>query len=148
MISHRFDSQLLLTVVLAGDERLRQRLGRDELLPLGSRMRVRLNTESADTDQLRLCLEHLLTTAGRSSLMTDGVKTTLIEHAAGNDRALVTLATELLDTAAQTQRENLDEKLYVECFNTMPKRRRGSSRHTDPPRPIVEVDRSHHTTNK
>lgn len=30
MTSHRFDSQLLLTVVLAGDERLRQRLGREE----------------------------------------------------------------------------------------------------------------------
>jgi len=57
--------------------------------------------------------------------MTDGLKTTLIEQAAGNSRVLVTLAAELLDTAAQTQRENLDEKLYFECFNAMPKRRRG-----------------------
>lgn len=125
MTSHRFDSQLLLTVVLAGDERLRQRLGREELLPLGSRMRVRLNTEYADADQLRTCLEHLLMAAGNPSLMTDGLKTTLVEHAAGNYRVLVTLAAELLDTAAQKQQENLDEKLYFDCFNPMPKRRRG-----------------------
>ena len=125
MTSHRFDSQLLLTVVLAGDERLRQRLGREELLPLGSRMRVRLNTEYADADQLRTCLEHLLRAAGNPSLMTDGLKTTLVEHAAGNYRVLVTLAAELLDTAAQKQQENLDEKLYFDCFNPMPKRRRG-----------------------
>lgn len=125
MTSHRFDSQLLLTVVLAGDERLRQRLGREELLPLGSRMRVRLNTEYADADQLRTCLEHLLMAAGNPSLMTDGLKTTLVEHAAGNYRVLVTLAAELLDTAAQKRQENLDEKLYFDCFNPMPKRRRG-----------------------
>ena len=125
MTSHRFDSQLLLTVVLAGDDRLRQRLGREELLPLGSRMRVRLNTEYADADQLRTCLEHLLMAAGNPSLMTDGLKTTLVEHAAGNYRVLVTLAAELLDTAAQKQQENLDEKLYFDCFNPMPKRRRG-----------------------
>lgn len=125
MTSHRFDSQLLLTVVLAGDERLRQRLGREELLPLGSRMRVRLNTEYADADQLHTCLEHLLMAAGNPSLMTDGLKTTLVEHAAGNYRVLVTLAAELLDTAAQKRQENLDEKLYFDCFNPMPKRRRG-----------------------
>lgn len=125
MTSHRFDSQLLLTVVLAGDERLRQRLGREELLPLGSRMRVRLNTEYVDAEQLRTCLEHLLRAAGNPSLMTDTLKTTLVEHAAGNYRVLITLAAELLDTAAQKQQENLDEKLYFDCFNPMPKRRRG-----------------------
>lgn len=88
-------------------------------------MRVRLNTEYADADQLRTCLEHLLMAAGNPSLMTDGLKTTLVEHAAGNYRVLVTLAAELLDTAAQKQQENLDEKLYFDCFNPMPKRRRG-----------------------
>ena len=40
-------SHVLLTVVLAGDRRLLERLRSDELLPLGSRMRVRLALERA-----------------------------------------------------------------------------------------------------
>ena len=43
--SDRFDSRSLLTVVLAGDGRLVAKLGREELLPLGSRIRVRLPFE-------------------------------------------------------------------------------------------------------
>ncbi|TVQ40443.1 MAG: ATP-binding protein [Wenzhouxiangella sp.] len=124
MASHRFDSQMLLTVVLAGDGRLIGRLGRDELLPLGSRIRVRLHTEYADAEQLRAVLGHLLAAAGNPQLMTEGLITTLVEHAAGNYRVLTTLAAELLATAARTQREVLDEQLYFECFNTTPKRRR------------------------
>lgn len=123
MASHRFDSQMLLTVVLAGDARLTQRLGRDELLPLGSRIRIRLNTEYADIQQLRAALHHLLETAGNPQLMTEGLKTTLVEHAAGNYRVLTTLAAELLATAARTTRDTLDEKLYFECFSNTPKRR-------------------------
>ncbi len=117
MASHRFDSQMLISVVLAGDSRLTQRLGCDELLPLGSRIRIRLNTEYADTDQLMAALRHLIETAGNAQLMTDGLMTTLVEHAAGNYRVLTTLAAELLATAARTQRDTLDEKLYFDCFN-------------------------------
>lgn len=124
MASHRFDSQMLISVVLAGDSRLTQRLGRDELLPLGSRIRIRLNTEYADTDQLMDALRHLLETAGNPRLMTDELMTTLVEHAAGNYRVLTTLAAELLATAARTQRDTLDEKLYFDCFNPTPSRAR------------------------
>lgn len=120
MASHRFDSQMLLTVVLAGDSRLPQRLGRDELLPLGSRIRIRLNTEYADTDQLMAALRHLLEAAGNPQLMTEALMTTLVEHAAGNYRVMTTLAAELLATAARTQRDTLDEQLYFECFNPTP----------------------------
>jgi len=123
MASHRFDSQMLIGVVLAGDSRLTQRLGRDELLPLGSRIRIRLNTEYADTHQLTDALRHLLEVAGNPQLMTEGLMTTLVEHAAGNYRVLTTLAAELLATAAQTKRDTLDEKLYFECFSTTPQRR-------------------------
>jgi len=123
MASHRFDSQMLLTVVLAGDNRLTQRLGRDELLPLGSRIRIRLSTEYAEPDQLKTALCHLLETAGNPQLMTDGLMTTLVEHAAGNYRVLTTLAAELLATAARTQRDTLDEKLYFDCFSNTPQRR-------------------------
>ncbi len=123
MASHRFDSQMLIGVVLAGDSRLTQRLGRDELLPLGSRVRIRLNTEYADTHQLMAALRHLLEAAGNPQLMTDALMTTLVEHAAGNYRVLTTLAAELLATAARTKRDTLDEKLYFECFSTTPQRR-------------------------
>ncbi len=120
-------SQMLISVVLAGDSRLTQRLGRDELLPLGSRIRIRLNTEYADTEQLMAALRHLLETAGNPQLMTEGLMTTLVEHAAGNYRVLTTLAAELLATAARTQRETLDEKLYFDCFSNTPKRQRRSA---------------------
>ncbi|MDT8437513.1 MAG: hypothetical protein RQ729_00720, partial [Wenzhouxiangellaceae bacterium] len=91
---------------------------------LGSRIRVRLNTEYADTEQLMAALGHLLETAGNPQLMTQGLMTTLAEHAAGNYRVLTTLAAELLATAARTKRETLDEKLYFECFNPTPARAR------------------------
>lgn len=45
MASARFDSQPLLCVVLAGDARLIDKLRREELIPLGSRIRTRLATE-------------------------------------------------------------------------------------------------------
>ena len=51
--SARLDSHILLTVVLAGDGRLLERLRSEELLPLGSRMRLRLALERA-TPQARV----------------------------------------------------------------------------------------------
>jgi type II secretory pathway predicted ATPase ExeA len=50
--SARLDSHILLTVVLAGDGRLLERLRSEELLPLGSRMRVRLALERTGPDEL------------------------------------------------------------------------------------------------
>lgn len=47
LASARFDSQPLLCVVLAGDARLIEKLRREELIPLGSRIRTRLATEQA-----------------------------------------------------------------------------------------------------
>jgi type II secretory pathway predicted ATPase ExeA len=64
MASARFDSQPLLCVVLAGDSRLTDKLRRDELIPLGSRIRSRLATEKASPDELLACLDHLLGSAG------------------------------------------------------------------------------------
>ena len=51
--SARLDSHILLTVVLAGDGRLLERLRSEELLPLGSRMRVRLALERATPEELQ-----------------------------------------------------------------------------------------------
>ena len=114
--SARFDSQPLLCVVLAGDARLIEKLRREELIPLGSRIRTRLATEFASRDELLACLAHLLAGAGNASLMTPALQQTLCDHAAGNYRILTTLAAELLAAAAQRNLPQLDEKPYLEVF--------------------------------
>jgi hypothetical protein len=48
--------------------------------------------------------------------MTTGLMNTLAEHALGNYRVLTTMAAELLATAAQQERPQLDEPLYLEVF--------------------------------
>jgi general secretion pathway protein A len=116
LASARFDSQPLLCVVLAGDSRLTEKLRREELIPLGSRIRTRLATEHASRDELLACLNHLLAGAGNASLMTAPLRNTLCDHAAGNHRILSTLAAELLAAAAQRDLPQLDEKLYLEVF--------------------------------
>jgi len=114
--STQFDSQTLLTVVLAGDARLTAKLRRDELLPLGSRLRTRLTMEYADRKELLACLKHLLASAGNANLMTPELMQTLCDHAVGNHRVLTSIAAELLASAAQQEITQLDEKLYLEVF--------------------------------
>lgn len=116
LTSSQFDSRILLSVVLAGDQRLTEKLRRDELVPLGSRIRVRLNIDYADSEQLLQGLQHLLANAGNSSLMTPQLMQMLCEHSMGNYRVLYNLAGDLLAMAAQQERTQLDEKLYFECF--------------------------------
>ncbi len=111
-----FDSRSILSVVLAGDGRLTERLRREELLPLGSRIRARLAMEYVARDELRTCLEHLLETAGNKKLMPPELVDTLCDHAAGNYRVLTTMAGELLAAAAERECTQLDEKLYLETF--------------------------------
>lgn len=114
--SARFDSRPLLSVVLAGDARLTEKLRRDDLLPLGSRIRVRLAMEYASRDQLLACLEHLLASAGNAALMTPQLRAMLCDHAAGNYRVLTTMAAQLLGAALQRQATVIDEKLYFDVF--------------------------------
>jgi type II secretory pathway predicted ATPase ExeA len=116
LASARFDSQPLLCVVLAGDARLIDKLRREDLIPLGSRIRTRLATEHASREELLHSLEHLLAGAGNASLMTQQLRHTLCDHAAGNYRILTTMAAELLAAAAQRDLPQLDEKLYLEVF--------------------------------
>ncbi len=114
--STRFDAKQLLTIVLAGDGRLVDKLRREDLLPLGSRIRTRLKLDLVEPDELRKTLVHLLAAAGNSALMTPELITTLAEHSLGNYRVLASLAAELLAAAAQSERPQLDEKLYFELF--------------------------------
>jgi type II secretory pathway predicted ATPase ExeA len=125
--SMQFDSRTLLSVVLAGDARLGAKLRRDELLPLGSRIRIRLMMEYADRNELMACLKYLLSTAGNANLMTPELMQTLCDHALGNYRVLTTMAAELLALACQQELTQLDEKLYLEAFATAPPRSRKSA---------------------
>lgn len=114
--SAHFDSRALLSVVLAGDGRLTDLFRREELRPLGSRIRSRLTLEYATREELRAGLEHRLAAAGNPTLMTAELMTTLCEHALGNYRVLTTMADELLAVAARRELPQLDEKLYLEVF--------------------------------
>lgn len=121
LASKDFDARQLLSVVFAGDARLIDRLRTAELLPLGSRIRRRLVLDYASRDELLSCLEHRLEAAGNPSLMTNELKGTLADHAAGNYRVLMNLADELLTVAADRDLPRLDEKLFLEVFGQTPK---------------------------
>jgi type II secretory pathway predicted ATPase ExeA len=114
--STRFDSRIILSVVLAGDARLTEKLRREELVPLGSRVRTRLSMDPASREELLACLRHLVKSAGNSSLMTKELMNTLCEHAVGNYRVLTNMAGELLAVAAHRECTQIDEKLFFEVF--------------------------------
>lgn len=111
-----FDATSLLTVVLSGDGRLLERLRHEDLVPLGTRIRTRLHTETASRDELFELLSHALTKAGNATLMTTQLLDTLVDHAAGNYRLLMTLAGELLAYGMAQEVGQLDEKCYLEVF--------------------------------
>jgi type II secretory pathway predicted ATPase ExeA len=114
LASTDLDSNILLTVVLAGDGRLTERLRSDEFLPLASRIRVRLAIERASPQDLQACLGHALRQAGAPTLMTQEVIAALCDHAQGNPRALMIMAGELLEAAAQREARQIDEALFFE----------------------------------
>lgn len=115
------DSRSILTIILAGDQRLASRLEELELLPIASRIRSRLRLEALPPKQLQDCLNHLLKAAGNPRLLTAALLVTLCEHAAGNLRLLMNLANDLLATASHQEREQIDEKLFFEVFTLDPK---------------------------
>lgn len=120
-----FDSNLLLTAVLAGDSRLEELLRREDLVPLGSRIRTRLHLGYADPDDLRALLKHVVSKAGCPALMTDELIDTLVDHAGGNRRTLMMTAADLLAHGLEKELARLDEKLFFEVFQTpLPRRRR------------------------
>jgi type II secretory pathway predicted ATPase ExeA len=118
--SMHLDSRALLTVILAGDQRLADKFRAPDLLPIGSRIRVRLLLGYASPDDLRSLLDHVLDQAGNSMLMTPALKRTLCDHAAGNCRALMTMADELLACAIKRNAKRLDEQLYFDVFAIKP----------------------------
>ena len=133
LASTDFDSRSILSAVLSGDARLTQQFRREELMPIASRIRVRLSLDYLTPKQLLEWLQHVLEQAGNPQLMTPELMTTLTEHAAGNLRVLATMGNELLALAASREIAQLDQKLYFEAFTptSRPKPR------TQPPLPAV-----------
>lgn len=128
LASADFDSTTLLTVVLGGDGRLIEKLKTEELAPLGSRLRLRLHLEYASKHELRNLLQHVISTAGNANLMTQELIHTLVDHAAGNPRALMTMAAELLACGIAKEVPKLDEKLYLEVFGNGAGRKPGKEK--------------------
>lgn len=122
LTSTRLDSHILLTVVLAGDGRLTERMRSEEFLPLDSRIRVRLPLERAAPESLQACLKHTLTQAGAPNLMTPMVIGTLADHARGNLRTLMNMADNLLSLAAERDAQQIDEGLFFELYDDTPVR--------------------------
>jgi general secretion pathway protein A len=123
LASGQLDTEMYLTVVLAGDSRLLERFRQPDLLPLGSRIRTRLLLEYAGQDELRQVLRHALKKAGNPQLLSPSLQDTLVEHAAGNFRVLMTLAGELLMVACERDLSQIDEKLFFDLYDTRaPKR--------------------------
>jgi type II secretory pathway predicted ATPase ExeA len=116
LTSTEFDSRAVLSVVLAGDQRLSEKLRHDDLRPLASRIRLRLTMDAATGEELNNCLTHLLEQAGNPTLMTEALKSTICDHALGNYRAMTTIAANLLTVAVERKLTQLDEKLYFEVF--------------------------------
>ena len=114
--STHFDSRSILTTVLCGDARLTQQFHHQDLLPLASRIRVRLLLDAHSPQKLLDFLRHALDAAGNSSLMTPALMATLSEHANGNPRLLCHLASEMLSHGLDQKLHQLDEKHYLDAF--------------------------------
>lgn len=116
LASKEFDSQSLLSVVFAGDQRLSDRFRHPDMVPLGTRIRRRLVIDQASRDELLACLDHVLDAAGNNVLLTKPLKDALVDHCAGNYRVLMNTADELLNCAFDRQTAVLDEKLFFDVF--------------------------------
>jgi type II secretory pathway predicted ATPase ExeA len=116
LASADLDARVILTIVLAGDRRLQERLREADLLPLDSRLRVKLLLEGVSRDDLAQCLRHALEHAGNPRLVTPGLLETLVDHAGGNHRTLMAHAHELLLAGAEREVTQLDEQLFFDLF--------------------------------
>jgi general secretion pathway protein A len=114
--SHHFDSQSLLFTILCGDSRLPERFRTAELLPLGSRIGLRVVLLPLSPEQLYDYLSFALEQAGNGQLMTAELMRTLSAHAANNLRVLNQMAVELLAAAAERNMPRIDESLFFDLF--------------------------------
>jgi len=128
LASAELDARALLTVVLAGDHRLTAMFRTPELVPLGSRVRVRLAIDAASSQELAESLHHVLQAAGAAQLMTPALIEALSTHAAGNRRVLMNLGAELLAAGVSRKLSQLDEQLFFQVCGVPAARSAGKRR--------------------
>lgn len=117
LTSKSFDSQLLLTIILSGDQRLLTRLQNEEsLAPLGTRIRTRLIIDPYSKSILIELLKQTLNLSGRPDLMTEELINTLCEHSLQNLRTLMGLSAEILNLGFYKKQKVLDVNLFFELF--------------------------------
>lgn len=129
--SDRFDSDSLLFTILCGDGRLTERFRLPELLPLGSRIRLRLQLAPLTPETLQAYLNFAIQQAGAAHLMTPQLVQTLAAHSLNNLRVLNHMAADLLTAAAERNLERIDESLFFELFSapeSKPTRQRPAKR--------------------
>jgi general secretion pathway protein A len=115
-----FDSESLLFTILCGDGRLPDRFRTPDLLPLGSRIRARLQLTPLTPEQLQEYLSFVLEQAGHPQLMTPELIRTLAAHSLNNLRVLNHTAADMLAAATERNLPRLDESLYFELFSPAP----------------------------
>jgi type II secretory pathway predicted ATPase ExeA len=125
----KFDSECLLTVVLAGDTRLTNAFKQQSLISLGTRMRTRLTLEPWTKTQLQELLQESIKRAGNPNLLSQGLLETLAEHAAGTPRVMMNLASECLSMGLMKETALLDEAIF---FDLYPASNQGPSRKKSP----------------
>lgn len=112
--SFDFDSKTALSVIFAGDNRFVEKLNTPELMPLSSRLRMKMKLRAATPVDLCACLCHLMDQAGNKNLIERELTLNLAERSLGNFRALCTLANDLLMEAALREESHISEKLFFE----------------------------------
>jgi hypothetical protein len=116
LASADFDTTSFLTVILSGDNRLPELLRQEDLIPLGSRIRMRLVTEPATREELMELLQHGFSKAGNTALMTAELMKTLIHYSADNYRLLTIIGSELLAHGMAYEVAQVGEKCYLKVY--------------------------------
>jgi type II secretory pathway predicted ATPase ExeA len=126
--SFALDSRQVLTVILAGDERLPEKLKAPDLHPILSRIRTKFRAERAGHDELLAILRTRLAAAGNPTLMTPTLMEALVDQCGGNCRSLLNAGDELLAEAARRELSQLDEKLLLDLTPSPEPRARKANR--------------------
>lgn len=113
--SQKFDSNLLLTVVFAGDMRFAEKMKSQDLIPLGTRI-IKMQFEPYSKEDLVQMLNETMKKAGCEHLMKAELVSTLAEHSLQNPRIMMQQSSELLKLAMKKDAKQLDINLYFELY--------------------------------
>ena len=118
------DSRSVIAVVLAGDNRLPEKLRQTNLLPLESRVRIRHHLDKRPQSELIQILTEAIKQAGSPELMTTALIQSLAEHSMGNLRAMMIMGNDLLSNASEMDYRQLDENLFFDVYKGIAKKKR------------------------